>query len=59
MSNLITQSEAHEIIKNTYGDNAYALGCSVGAIFWLYDGEDEEMYKVHKYDTTTNKEETK
>ena len=56
----MTQAQAQAIIKNAYGNNAYAVGQSHAveskdvAIFWLYDGENEEAYKVYIHKEAKN-----
>lgn len=48
----MTQELAQEIITKAYGNNAYAIGhtenCGVATIFWIYEGETEDDYKVHR-----------
>ena len=48
----MTQDKAQEIIRNTYGENAYAIGhtenSEIVTIFWIYAGEDEDAYKAHE-----------
>ena len=48
---MITQERAHEIIKEAYGENAYAIGAERTAdeitVFYLYAGEPETEYHTH------------
>ena len=48
----MTQDEAQEIIRNTYGSFAYAIGHTEDGeevtIFYLYNGEDETEVKAHQ-----------
>lgn len=46
---IMGQDMTQEIIRETYGENAYAIGESGNAIFWCYKDEDPaNTYRIHE-----------
>lgn len=50
------QEKANEIIKNYFGTNTIVLGSSRNTIFWTYDDEPEELYRIFEIEETFSKE---